>query len=103
MISDFYFKFADKEAIADHLALPGFYRNMAGELVHDNRRVSVVEVGVISVPSGEVVISDGEEIPVMQQIDGWHVNIRSLDDELSKKLTSLPNQEFPETPIQVWA
>ncbi len=103
MISDFYFKFADKEATADHLGLLGFYRNMVGELVHDNRRISVSEVGIISVPSGEVVISDGEEIPVMERIDGWHVNIRSLDDELSKNMASLPNQEFPETPTQVWA
>ncbi|MGL4350980.1 MAG: hypothetical protein ACRCT2_10530 [Plesiomonas shigelloides] len=102
MISDFYFKFSDKEVIADHLGLMGFYRNMADELVHDNRQVSVSEVGIISVPSGEVIISDGEEIPVMQQSDGWHVNIRSLDDELSEKLASLPNQEFTETPIQVW-
>jgi hypothetical protein len=62
-------------------------------------------IGVIYKPTGEVTTDDNEEsgieIPVMEPIAGWHVNIRVMDDEDVAALE--PFEVYPVTPMRVWA
>ena len=56
-------------------------------------------IGVISKPTGEMTFDDeGNEVPVMTTLEGWHVNTRGS--------MSLDLQAFavtPELPVRVWA
>lgn len=102
-VRDFYFKFQDAASAAAALGELGFYRRADGELTHDNRAVSVDEIGVIHQPTGEVAVVDGEEVAISAPIEGHHVNIRSLDDGVSWMLDGCNNQELPVTPVRCWA
>ena len=57
-------------------------------------------IGVIYKPTGETVIKDGFEQPVMQATDGWHVNVLVLDEEDSSSLLEFVTH--PTTPIRIW-
>lgn len=102
-INDFYFRFDNAESADMALGLAGIYRNAEGELTCDNRRVSVDEVGIIYRDTGNALVVDGESVPVKEAIEGWHVNVRSLDDAISALLENIGNREWPETPSQLWA
>jgi hypothetical protein len=56
-------------------------------------------IGVIFKPSGETGFdAEGNEVPVMTAVDGWHVNVRGP--------MTLELQAFavtPEQPVRVWA
>lgn len=59
------------------------------------------EIGVIYQPTGEVVISsDGDEVDVSAPIDGWHVNIRTLNAKAADALRHL--EVTPINPVRVW-
>lgn len=83
---DLYLKFAsEEEAIAALEGYPG----------------SIDVIGVIWKPSGEVAVdADGNEVPVMTSLDGWHVNTRG--PMLFDLLPFAVNPE-PTTPVRVWA
>jgi hypothetical protein len=58
-------------------------------------------LGIISEATGEISIQDDVEIPIMQPMAGWHVNVRLMPDENLEALT--PYQVFPTVPRRVWA
>ena len=59
------------------------------------------EIGVIYLPTGDVVSGeDGEPEPVMAPIDGWHVNVRTMSQEVADALRHL--EVTPEKPVRVW-
>ncbi|MFQ1903088.1 hypothetical protein ACK34W_17270 [Aeromonas veronii] len=102
-VRDFYFKFQDADSAAATLGELGFYRCADGELTHDNRAVSVDEVGVIHQPTGEMVVIEGNDVAVTAPVDGHHINIRTLDDSIAEQLAAISQQVFPATPVQRWA
>ena len=62
-------------------------------------------VGVISKPTGNILTdADGNEYPEQAPIDGWHVNIRLLNDTFREatEAIDLTNGESPVTPSRVW-
>ena len=59
------------------------------------------EIGVIYMPTGEVVSGDdGEPEPVVAAIDGWHVNVRTTSSNAADALRHL--EVTPEKPVRVW-
>jgi hypothetical protein len=59
-------------------------------------------IGVIYKPTGLHTFVDGvdESVPEMAPIEGWHVNVRLLDDEDGTPLE--PFKVEPSTPMRVW-
>lgn len=55
------------------------------------------EIGVIYQPTGEFV--KGEE-PVMEPIDGWHVNVRTTNKDAAAALSRF--EVTPANPVRVW-
>ena len=103
IVRDFHFKFKDADSASLALCGMGFYRDDNGEFTHSNRAVSIDEIGVIHQLTGGTVVVDGEEVAVTAPIDGYHINIRALDEGLSRMLEGCNNQEFPATPVRCWA
>ena len=58
-------------------------------------------VGTLYEPTCEKQTVGGIEVPVMAQLDGWHVNVRLCDDEDEAPLA--PYAVTPTTPSRVWA
>ena len=58
------------------------------------------EIGVIYLPTGEVVSGEDGDEPVMEPIDGWHVNARTTSSDAADALRHL--EVTPETPVRVW-
>lgn len=54
-------------------------------------------IGVIYKPTG----TDEEGIPLLEPIPGWHVNVRTLEDEDGTPLE--PFRVYPTKPRRVWA
>ena len=63
-------------------------------------------VGVIYKPTGNTVTDpDGNEIPEMVPLDGWHINIRLMGDARRADVEALSAyfvDPEPATPSQVW-
>jgi hypothetical protein len=63
-------------------------------------------VGVIYRPTGNMLTDDeGNEYPETAPLDGWHVNIRLLNDTMLEAAEAV-NAVYgvvPETPARVWA
>jgi hypothetical protein len=62
-------------------------------------------VGTIQEPTGNTLTSDeGMEFPEMQEIDGWHVNIRLVGDAMRDIVEALDTLHgvTPEVPKRVW-
>lgn len=57
-------------------------------------------IGVIYKPTGEVTVVDGIETPVMQALQGWHVNVLALDEEDTTAIEVYKVE--PSTPVRVW-
>ncbi|MGL4755739.1 MAG: hypothetical protein ACRCXB_25575 [Aeromonadaceae bacterium] len=102
-VRDFYFKFQDAASAAATLGELGFYRRADGELAHESRAVSVDEIGVVHAETGEFSIIDGEQVAVIAPVGGHHVNIRSLDQAISDKLSAISSLVSPKTPVRKWA
>ena len=58
------------------------------------------EIGVIYLPVGYVVSGEDGSEPVMEPIEGWHVNVRTLSSEAYGALRYL--EVTPEIPVRVW-
>ncbi|MGL5395965.1 MAG: hypothetical protein ACRDBQ_11935 [Shewanella sp.] len=102
-VRDFYFKFKDEASATSTLVEFGFCRGSGGELTHGSRDVSIDEIGVIHAETGEFSIIDGEQVAVIAQVGGHHVNIRSLDQAVSDKLSAISSLVSPKTPVRKWA
>jgi len=62
-------------------------------------------VGIISKPTGVMLTdADGNEYPEQVPLDGWHINIRLLNDNFREvtEAIDLTNGTSPETPSRVW-
>ena len=58
------------------------------------------EIGVIYLPTGEMVSGEDGDEPVMEPIDGWHVNVRTTSSNVADALRHL--EVTPENPVRVW-
>ena len=58
------------------------------------------EIGVIYLPTGEIVSGEDGDEPVMAAIDGWHVNVRTTSIDAADALRHL--EVTPENPVRVW-
>jgi len=62
-------------------------------------------VGIISKPTGNILTdAEGNEYPEQAPLDGWHINIRLLNDTLREvtEAIDLTNGTSPVTPSRVW-
>jgi len=62
-------------------------------------------VGIISKPTGNILTdAEGNEYPEQAPIDGWHINIRLLNDTFREvtEAIDLTNGTSPVTPSRVW-
>ena len=63
-------------------------------------------VGTIYKPTGNTVVdAEGNEVPEMAPIDGWHVNLRLVGDARRKDVEALSKyftDPEPRTPSRVW-
>lgn len=58
------------------------------------------EIGVIYQPTGEFVSGEDGEEPVMAPIAGWHVNVRTTNQDAAAALSRL--EVTPGNPVRVW-
>ena len=58
------------------------------------------EIGVIYIPTGEVVSGEYGDEPVMEPIDGWHVNVRTMLQDAADALRYI--EVTPDNPVRVW-
>jgi hypothetical protein len=57
-------------------------------------------IGIIYKPTGETTEQDGMAVPVMAPVEGWHVNVRVVDED-AEALQAF--EVHPATPLRVWA
>ena len=58
------------------------------------------EIGVIYLPTGEMVSGEYGDEPVVAAIDGWHVNVRTTSSDAADALRHL--EVTPDNPVRVW-
>lgn len=90
---NYFLRFPDEETANSVL----FDEVDGGVLVPRYRAVDVI--GIIYKPTGEVVDQGDIEVPVMEAIEGWHVNVRH--DEEAPEFE--PYIVEPKNPVRVWA
>ena len=120
--NDFYIKLASDADMP--VALAAFYRQdsttvvdpdtgeehvqLEGEpyLVATTHDYAIDIVGVIYKPTGVMLTDDeGNEYPEQSPLEGWHVNIRLLNDAMREAAEAV-NETYgvvPATPARVWA
>ena len=81
-----FMKECDEEGETGRLYLPG---------------VALDVIGTIYKPTGETTLVDGQEVPVMAPVSGYHVNVRTTSEELAAVLDA--QRTYPVTPVRVWA
>jgi hypothetical protein len=60
---------------------------------------NISTIGIISKPTGETQQTDEGEMPVLAALDGWHVNVRVVDEDA----TALEQYAVtPAVPVRVW-
>jgi hypothetical protein len=59
------------------------------------------EIGIIYRPTGNVIDQDGIEVPEMEPMPGWHVNIRILVGLIPDNMIS--NVVLPANPVRTFA
>ena len=97
---DLYLKAGSKSAMTTALKAAGFMQDEeSGAIYHPGTAISVI--GTIYQPTGESTIVDGESVPVMAAVPGYHVNVRTTSPEVAAALDAL--RTYPETPVRVWA
>jgi hypothetical protein len=94
MYIDYYLKF-DSEAAAKAV----LYR-VEGEEGNEIANYSAIDlIGTIHKPTGTMLQSDDGEFPEMAPLDGYHVNVRLIDEAPELE----PYRVFPSTPNRMWA
>ena len=120
--TDFYIKLASEADMPT--ALAAFYKQdyttvvdpetgeesriFEGEpyLVSTSHDYAIDVVGVIHKPTGNMLTDDeGNEYPEMAPLDGWHLNIRLLNDTMREAAEALDAAYgvTPNSPSRVWA
>ena len=118
---DFYLKLANEAAMTT--VLSDFYKQdtettvdeETGEetttnvgdpyLVSNTANYAIDVVGTLSEPTGNTLTDDNDmEYPEMQDVDGWHVNIRLIGDEVREAVEALNETHgvTPSTPKRIW-
>lgn len=64
-------------------------------------RVQLDVIGTIQVATGEMGSFEGREFPIMENIEGFHANLRGQLTE--EQQSALPLIDAPATPVRVWA
>jgi len=98
---DFYLKLANEAAMTS--VLSDFYN--ADEFVPNTSNYAIDVVGTLSEPTGNTLTDDNDmEYPEMQDLDGWHVNIRLIGDEVRAAVEALDETHgvTPSTPQRIW-
>ena len=119
--TDFYIKLASEADMPTVLA--SFYRQdttteVDGEtgeetvinvgdpyMVKQTADYAIDILGIISKPTGNILTdAEGNEYPEQAPIDGWHINIRLLNDTFREvtEAIDLTNGTSPVTPSRVW-
>jgi hypothetical protein len=122
IITDFYIKLPSADAMPT--ALAAFYQQdmstvvdpdtgeehvqIEGDayLVSTTHDYAIDLVGVIYEPTGETLTDDeGNEYPATAPLNGWHLNIRLLNDTMRAETEALDAQYgvTPNSPSRVWA
>mgnify|MGYP006401110421 FL=1 len=99
---DFYLKLANEAAMTT--VLSDFY-NDDDELVPNTSNYAIDVVGTLSEPTGNTLTDDNDmEYPEMQALDGWHVNIRLVGDEVREAVEALDTSHgvTPSAPQRIW-
>ncbi|AXV34025.1 hypothetical protein BFW41_08840 [Aeromonas hydrophila] len=97
---DLYLKAGSKSAMTLALKTAGFSQDPdSGALYHPASALDVI--GTIYQPTGETTLVDGEQVPVMAPVPGYHVNVRTKSEVLAAALDA--QRTYPETPVRVWA
>ena len=108
-MTDFYLKFAD-QAQADSVLytntpvlavvdLEGNVITPAGEDIVTPNFANIDVIGTIYRPTGAVETVEGMEVPVMAALEGYHVNVRAVGEDISA-LTSFA--VTPTNPQRIW-
>jgi hypothetical protein len=101
-MTDLYLKFADEAQATDtlytqHPEVVTEEGTVVTEAYSTPNFMNIDTVGVISKPTGEV---DAEGNPVMETLEGWHVNIRVAAGEDATALEAFKVE--PRNPMRVW-
>lgn len=98
-IIDLYLKTGSKSAMTQALKTAGFSQDPdSGALYHPDAALDVI--GTIYQPTGETMM-EGELVPVMAPVPGYHANVRTRSAALATALDA--QRTYPETPVRVWA
>ena len=99
---DFYLKLTDEAAMTTILS--DFY-NDDDEFVPNTSNYAINVVGTLSEFTGNTLTNDdGLEYPEMEDLDGWHVNIRLVGDEVRAAVEALDETHgvTPSAPQRIW-
>lgn len=89
----------EKDMIAALVAAGFTYETESGAVFHGDAAVDLI--GAIYKPTGMVDEIDGQSVPVMAAVPGYHANVRTRSEEMANALDAL--RVYPETPVRVWA
>lgn len=103
-MTDYYLKFPSETSMQE--ALSEFY-DSEGNLQSSSLDYAIDVVGTISKESGMLTHDGyGNIVPEIIQVNGWHVNVRTLTEASDEKFATLNDQygvkPSPETPYRVW-
>lgn len=97
---DLYLKAADEAAMLTALKAAGFSADEeSGALYLKGSAIDII--GTINQYTGETTLLDGNQVPVMAAIPGYHANVRTISQDVADALVDLRN--YPVTPVRVWA
>jgi hypothetical protein len=74
-------------------------------LVTHSHDYAISVVGTLHEPTGTMLTDEeGNEYPQMQEMAGWHINIRLVGDGVRETVEALDETHGvnPETPMRVW-
>jgi len=100
--NDFYLKLANEAAMTT--VLSDFY-NEDNEFISSTSNYAIDVVGTLHEATGNTLTdSEGMEYPEMVALDGWHVNIRLLNDVVRDAVEALDVSHgvTPDAPKRVW-
>tara|TARA_Y100000389_G_scaffold191781_1_gene218473 strand:+ start:200 stop:589 length:390 start_codon:yes stop_codon:yes gene_type:complete len=104
ILSDFYKQ--DTETTVDEETGEETTTNVGDPyLVSNTSNYAIDIVGTLSEPTGNTLTDDNDmEYPEMQDLDGWHVNIRLIGDEVREAVEALNETHgvTPSTPKRIW-
>jgi hypothetical protein len=104
-MTDLYLAFPD-QAAADavlyttHDAVTDEEGNVTAEAYVTPNYANIDTIGIIYKPTGETTEQDGMAVPVMAPVEGYHVNVRVVDED-AEALQAF--EVHPATPMRVWA